>query len=151
MDRYEKVRQRIKGIITDNINVLDKEIEEFEHKLEDTQEYYGFNGPYYRQEQALGKRLRDKEALEDLLNDSNKITVRTADLRLNYLTCKHCGAIVFTTEAVPRGYHECPVCGHQIYSDSSYKAVLEVTESTNSFLKQIKEKLTEEVREEAGE
>ena len=146
--RYDKVRQRIKGIITDNIKALDKEIEEFEQKLEDTQSFYGYDGgAYYRQEQALGRRLRDKEALEDLLNDSNRITVKTTELRLNYFTCRNCGSIVFTTATVPRGYHECPVCGHQVYSDSSYKASLEVAETAKSFLQNVKEKLLEEAEE----
>lgn len=72
------IKDKMQDLINRQKQRLTKEILECERKLNDTLSYYGVGGPYHRQEDALDRRKKQLDELEDFENQL-KMAKKTPD------------------------------------------------------------------------
>ena len=81
MVSIEKIKARIAAVIDREIAIAQKEIEEFEQKIHDIEEWYGMGGWYTQFEKAKQRRERHIEDLE-ALKSAQARTVKLETLKL---------------------------------------------------------------------
>ena len=114
-----------------------EEADKYYHKMKDTESYWGFNGPYARQEKAYEKReqrLAEIERFEGQL----KSTVDTMAAKVYFFGCRECGAVSFTTYSPCSGWHECPCCRKMIFTSDVKSAEIQIVNDGSVWMDMLK-------------
>lgn len=137
------IKNRIQRIIDKRKQKLIKEIDEYETKMRETGSYYGFGGPYYRQEAAKERREQELEELKDFERQLRKAT-KHIKTTVYAFGCGKCGAVCMTTKALFDGWHECPTCRQMIKLRNVSSHTIEIAEdSTEAWQEMLKDSLEE--------
>lgn len=111
--KRKPLNEVMQALISDRRRQIVKEIAEWDQKLHNTAYYYGYGGPYGRQEKA-------KEKAEQELEDLNRFDmqlVRSVELDNVHFYgwyCPDCGAVTLCTKPQDGPWHECGSCRHMI-------------------------------------
>lgn len=112
-------------------------------KMYDTELYYGFGGPYCRQEAAKERREQELEEIEDFERQLQKAT-KHIKTTVYAFGCNKCGAVCMTTRIPFDDWHECPTCRQMIYLRNISPHTIEITEdTTEAWQEMLKESLEE--------
>lgn len=84
--------------------------------MHDTESYYGFNGPYMRQEAARDRRQEQLNELDDF-EEQLRSTTKHIEVEAYFFGCHSCGCVCFTTKDPFSDWHECPTCRKMIKLD----------------------------------
>ena len=137
------IKNQIQRIIDKRKQKLTKEIDEYEAKMRDTESYYGFGGPYYRQEAAKERREQELEEIEDFERQLRKAT-KHIKATVYAFGCGKCGAVCMTTRTPFDDWHECPTCRQMIYLRNVSPRTIEIVEDTaEAWQEMLKESLEE--------
>ena len=136
------IKNQIQRIIDKRRQKLTKERDEYEAKMRDTESYYGFGGPYMRQEAARDKRDKQLEELEDF-EKQLKATTRHIETKLYVFGCRECGTVTLTTKQPLDAWHECPSCRQMIYLDKIKPQKILIAENEECWQEMLKESLEE--------
>lgn len=124
----------IRLVIKKHKNQLEKEIQEWKKKMRDTESYWGFGGPYKRQEKALELREKELEELEELERQLGRYTPYK-DITVYVVYCRNCGNIVMSRQQPINEWHECPHCKKMIYDNNPYCKTLRIEDDGELWLK----------------
>lgn len=123
MVSIEKIKARIAAVIDREIAIAQKEIEEFEQKIHDNEEWYGLGGWYTQFEKAKQRRERHIEDLE-ALKSAQARTVKLETLKLYPWYCPSCQEVIYTTDSRPKHFMnntiDCPRCLRPIYKAANW-------------------------------
>lgn len=123
MVSIEKIKARIAAVIDREMAIAQKEIEEFEQKIYDNEEWYGLGGRYTQFTKAKERRERHIEDLE-ALKSAQVRTVRLETLKLYPWYCPSCQEVIYTTDSRPKhfmnGTIDCPRCMRPIYKAAKW-------------------------------
>ena len=137
------IKNQIQRIIDKRKQKLTKEIDEYEAKMRETESYYGFGGPYYRQEAAKERREQELEEIEDFERQLRKAT-KHIKATVYAFGCGKCGAVCMTTRTPFDDWHECPTCRQMIYLRNVSPHTIEIAEDTaEAWQEMLKESLEE--------
>lgn len=115
--RAMNIKDRVNTIIEHQREVLRGEIEEFEEKLRGTMEYWGCGGPYNRQEEAIERRKKQLDELDDFAMQLNRAK-KHETVRMWIFGCRSCGSITMVNRQPFDDWHECPVCRQMVHLNS---------------------------------
>lgn len=118
---------------------LASEIKVWEKKMRDTESYWGFNGPYKRQEAARDKREKELEEVEEFERQLGSYTPYEK-ISLYGLYCRNCGNVVLSFQRPTGEWHECPNCKKMIYDNNPVKWEFRIEDEGQAWLKSFKEK-----------
>lgn len=107
------IKTRVKKIIDQQRQQLIKEREEYEEKLNDTMQYWGYGGAYNRQEAAIEKRQQQLRELDDFEYQLNNC-VRHKEVGMYVIGCTSCHTVFMTARQLFDDWHECPTCRSMI-------------------------------------
>ena len=134
----------IKPIKSKMLKVLDRErkktqeeLDKYYHKMKETESYWGFNGPYARQEKANEKREQHLEEIERFEHQLES-TVDTVAVRVYFFGCRGCGAVSFTTSSPVNDWHECPCCRKMIFTNNAKSAEIQVVDDGSMWTDMLK-------------
>ena len=137
------IKNQIQRIINKRKQKLVKEIDEYETKMRDTVSYYGFGGPYCRQEAAKERREQELEEIEDFERQLQKAT-KHIKATVYAFGCEKCGAVCMTTKVPFDDWHECPTCRQMINLRDVSSHTIEIAEDTaEAWQEMLKESLEE--------
>lgn len=123
MKNMQEIQKSIDRIITKEKVITEKEIEEFEHKIKDNEEVYGFGGRYKHFIKALERRQQHLDDLEALQNAQGGAVV-LVPMKLYPWYCPSCQETIYTTDDREKNYVEhtidCPHCTRPIYKSANY-------------------------------
>ena len=137
--KRQSVSERIRGILNARKKQLEKEICEWQRKMDDTESYWGFGGPYRRQEQALDVRKKELYELEEFERQMGAYTPYI-EVEMYGVYCRNCGNVVLS-RAQPIGeWHECPSCKKMIYDNNPERKKFRVEDEGQFWLKALIEK-----------
>jgi len=136
--KRQSIQERVAGVIEDRRRQLTKEIEEWEQKMRDTEAWYGFGGPYMRQEEARDRRVRELEELENFAGQQQRIRPHF-DVHMNVLYCRGCGNVVMSLLCPSGEWHECPHCKKMMYDNEHNSREFTVEDKGQSWLELLKE------------
>lgn len=140
--RWMDIRTRIQVIIDQRRQQLTKERDEYKQKMHDTEAYWGFNGPYMRQEAAMERREKQLEELEDFEWQLKRIT-KHIEVTVYVFGCRECGAVCMTTKNPSSDWHECPTCRSMIRLEKLPSRRIKIAEDGSEWQEMIKEALKE--------
>lgn len=134
----------IKPIKSKMLKVLDRErkktegeLEKYRQKMRDTEAYWGFGGPYMRQEKAYEKREHHLEEIERFEHQLES-TVDTVAVRVYFFGCRSCGAVSFTTSSPVDDWHECPCCRNMVFTSNVKSAEIQVVDDGSMWIDMLK-------------
>lgn len=136
--KRQTIQARVGQIIEDRRAQLQKEIAEWEDKLRGTEEYWGWNGPYLRQEKALEKRTKELDELEEFARQLGKYTPYK-EVGLYFLHCRNCGNVFMSNYSPTREWHECPCCKKMVYDNNPRRTVFRVEDDGQPWLSALQE------------
>ena len=136
--KRQSIEKRVADIIESRRQQLNKEIKEWEYKLQGTMSYYGIGGPYNRQEAALELRKQELLELESFARQQS-YTVKLQEVHAYVLHCQHCGNVMMSTIQPPEGWHECLYCRKMINIDRPRAKKFRVQDEGQPWLEYIKE------------
>ena len=123
MVSIEKIKARIAAVIDREIARAQKEIEEFEQKIHDNEDWYGLGGWYTQFNKAKERREKHIEDLEALKMTQAR-TVKLETLKLYPWYCPSCQEVIYTTDSRPKhfanGTIDCPRCERPIYKAANW-------------------------------
>ena len=138
--RVKPIQELLKDIIAERRQKLNAEIELYEQKMSDTEQYWGLGGAYRRQEAAADKRREQLEELDRFEYQMNH-TVNFEEITVYPLYCRHCSTAIMCS-AYPKGeWHECPCCKQMIYENAFRKKELKVAHDGHSFMQAFKQEM----------
>ena len=115
----------------------EREIEEFEEKLRGTMEYWGCGGPYNRQEEAIERRKKQLDELDDFAMQLNRAK-KHETVRMWIFGCRSCGSITMVNRQPFDDWHECPVCRQMVHLNSLPSKEFEIVDTGETWQEQIK-------------
>lgn len=125
MNSINKIKERFKNIISNEIARTEKELNIFIQKMSDNDSYYGLGGMHSRYEKAIERREKHLEELSQLNKQSCGKTVMLEKLTVYPFFCPNCQLQVMLDLKVFRNKREetidCPVCYRPIYMTCSSK------------------------------
>lgn len=131
--KRQPIQARVGQIIDDRREQLQKEIDYWKDKLRDTEEYWGFNGPYSQQEKALERRKKELKDLEEYARQLEKYTP-TKEVSMYVFYCRECYN-VFMSNYTPKGeWHECPCCKKMVYDNNPRRITFRVEDDGQRWL-----------------
>ncbi len=137
------IKNKIQRIIDKRKQKLMKEIDEYKMKMYDTELYYGFGGPYCRQEAAKERREQELEEIEDFERQLRKAT-KHIKATVYAFGCGKCGAVTMTTKKPFDDWHECPTCRQMINLRDVSSHTIEIAEdSAEAWQEMLKDSLEE--------
>lgn len=123
MRSIAEIQQSIARVIEKEKAITRKEIEDFEKKIHDNEQYYGLGGRYRQFEKAKERREQHLEELEALEKQQGSLVVLET-LRLYPWYCPSCRENTYTTDRRPKNFYndtiDCPRCGRPIYRSARY-------------------------------
>jgi len=128
----------VKALIAKRKARLQAEIKEWQRKMHDTESYWGFNGPYKRQEAALNKREKELEEIEEFERQLSSYTPYE-EISLYSLYCRNCGNVVFSSQYPMGNYHECPNCKKMIYDNNPERKTFRIENDGQLWIRAFKE------------
>lgn len=132
------LKDRMMGIIKQRRAALEKEIEFRRDKMHDTEEYWGFGGPYRRQEQALEKRIMQMAELDDL-TEQLKSAKKHQSVTMYFFGCRHCRNVTMVTSKPFDDWHECPVCRKMIYLSHLESTCFQIVDTGKEWIKSLRD------------
>ena len=135
--KRQSIEKRVADIIESRRQQLNKEIKEWEYKLQGTMSYYGLGGPYNRQEAALELRKQELLELESFARQQS-YTVKLQDVSMYVVHCGHCGNVMMSTIQPPEGWHECLHCRKMLHSERTSRKRFRVQDEGQPWLEAIK-------------
>ena len=141
--RAMNIKDRVNAIIEHQREVLRGEIEEFEKKLRGTMEYWGCGGPYNRQEEAIERRKKQLDELDDFAMQLNRAK-KHETVRMWIFGCRSCGSITMVNRQPFDDWHECPVCRQMVHLNSLPSKEFEIVDTGETWQEQIKRAAEEE-------
>lgn len=113
-----EVQKSIQRIIDKEIAITQKEIEEFEQKISDNEQFYGCGGWYTQFEKAKQRREDHLDELEAIAKMQGRPVV-LQEMKLYPWYCPSCQETFYTEDSRPQNYHnntiDCPRCTRPIY------------------------------------
>lgn len=137
------IKDKMQDLINRQKQRLTKEILECERKLNDTLSYYGVGGPYHRQEDALDRRKKQLDELEDFENQL-KMAKKHRFITMFIFSCPSCGGVTMMNRQPFNDWHECPVCRKMIRLDRLPSTRFEIVDTGELWQQQIQRALQEE-------
>lgn len=134
------IRELLQEKIDKKRKKLEKEAELYREKMKDTQAYYGFGGPYVRQEAALERREQQLEELKDFENQLQSVK-KHKKIRMYVFGCRSCRSTTIVTQQPFDNWHECPVCRDMIYLTKLKSTEVEIVEDGSGWQEMLKESL----------
>lgn len=146
--KRQPIQARVGQIIDDRREQLQKEIAAWKVTLQGTEEYWGMNGPYRRQEEALERREKELDELEEYARQLGKYTPHK-EVRMYAMYCRNCSN-VFLSNYQPTGeWHECPGCKKMVYDNNPPSKAFRIEEDGQLWLSAFKEDEMEKAIKEA--
>lgn len=147
--KRQPIHTRVKKVIEERRQQLQKEIAVWEDKLRGTEEYWGFNGPWRQQDAALQRRRKELDELEEYERQLGKYRP-TKEVRMYAMYCRNCGN-VFMSNLTPKGeWSECPCCKKMVYDNNPQLKTFRIEDDgqrwLEAFIEDEFEKALKEVR-----
>lgn len=136
------IREQLQEKINRKRKKLEKEAKLYREKMKDTEAYYGFGGPYMRQEAALERREQQLEELKDFENQLQRMK-KHKKVRMYVFGCQSCRSTTMVTQQPFDDWHECPVCRNMIYLTKLKSAEIEITETGSNWQEMLEASLKE--------
>ena len=136
------IREQLQEKINRKRKKLEKEAKLYREKMKDTKVYYGFNGPYARQEAALERREQQLEELKDFENQLQNAK-KHKKVRMYVFGCQSCRSTTMVTQQPFDDWHECPVCRNMIYLTKLKSVEIEITETESNWQEMLEASLKE--------
>lgn len=118
-----EIQKSMQRVIDKEIAITQKELEEYEEKIHDNNEYYGLGGWHTQFEKARQRRKDHLDELEALAKMQDSPVV-LQELKLYPWYCPSCMETTYTTDGRPQNYHnntiDCPRCTRPIYRAARY-------------------------------
>ena len=134
------IREQLQEKINKKRKKLERESELYREKMYDTQAFYGFGGPYVRQEAALERREQQLEELKDFENQLQNVK-KHKKVRMYVFGCQSCRSTTMVTQQPFDDWHECPVCRNMIYLTKLKSVEVEIVENGSGWQEMLKESL----------
>ena len=141
--KRQSIADRVRGILRARKEQLNKEIREWQHKMNDTESYWGFGGPYKRQEQALEAREQELKELEEFERQLGRY-IPQIEVEMYGFYCRNCGNIVLSNTQPIGEWHECPACKKMVYNNSPDRKKFRIEDEGQFWLKAFEERKMEE-------
>lgn len=141
--RAMNIKDRVQAIIQQQRQTLQREIETYREKMQDTESYWGYGGPYRRQEAAVERREAQLEELDDF-EVQLKNAKRHQNVRMYVFGCKNCGSITMTDRHPFDDWHECPVCRQMVYLKSLPETNFQIVNTGERWMDQLRKLAQEE-------
>lgn len=123
MRSLAEIQKSIKRVIDKEIAITKREIEEYQEKIRDNEEYYGLGGWYTQFERARQRREAHLDELE-ALKKMQGTPVVLQEMKLYPWYCPSCQELVYTTDRRPKNSREdtidCPRCTRPIYRAAKF-------------------------------
>lgn len=137
--KRQTITDRVRQILRARKAQLEKEIQEWKHKMCDTESYWGFGGPYKRQEEALGRREKELEELEEFERQLGQYTPHK-EISMYAVYCRNCGTIAMSSQQLTGEWHECPCCKKMIYDNNPERKTFRIEDEGQLWLKAFSER-----------
>ncbi len=137
------IRDKIQKVIDKEKERLTRELDMYRKKMDDTEVYYGFGGPYRRQEMAYERREAQLEELEEFEDQLKKVT-KHIEADVYVFGCKECRAVCMTTKEPFDDWHECPTCRKMIYLQNVPRQTIRIAGDGTDWQHILKKSLEEE-------
>ncbi len=137
--KRQSITERVRGVISARKEQLTKEIAEWRHKMRGTEEFWGYGGPYKRQEQALEAREKELDELEEFERQLGKYTPHI-EISMYGLYCRNCGNVILSETQPIREWHECPACKKMIYDNNPGRKTFRIEDEGQFWLDAFKNK-----------
>lgn len=141
--KRQSITDRVRGLIKARKEQLTKEIAEWQHKMNDTESYWGLGGPYKRQEQARDAREKELEELEEFERQLGKYIPKT-EISMYAVYCRNCGTIVMSSTQPVGEWHECHACKKMIYDNNPERKTFRIEDEGQLWLKAFADRKREE-------
>lgn len=132
--KRQSIADRVRGILGARKEQLNKEIRDWQHKMADTESYWGFGGPYKRQEQALEAREKELEELEEFERQLGRY-IPHIEVEMYGFHCRNCGNVILSKTQPLGEWHECPVCKKMVYNNSPDRKKFRIEDEGQFWLK----------------
>lgn len=123
MRSIQEIQKSIARVIAKEKAITEKEIEEFEQKISDNEQFYGLGGWYTQFNKALERRQQHLDDLEALQKAQGGAVV-LVPMKLYPWYCPSCQETIYTTDDREKNYVEhtidCPHCTRPIYKAANY-------------------------------
>lgn len=136
--KRQNIADRVRGILSARKEQLNKEIREWQHKMNDTESYWGFGGPYKRQEQALEAREQELKELEEFEHQFGRY-VPLIEIEMYGYYCRNCGNVVLSKTQPIGEWHECPACKKMVYNNNPDRKKFRIEDEGQFWLKALTE------------
>lgn len=140
--RAMNIKDRVQAIIQHQRLTLQEEIDTYRKKMYDTESYWGFGGPYRRQEAAAEKREAQLKELDDF-EEQLKHAKKHQDVRMYIFGCRSCGSITMTSRPPFDDWHECPVCRKMVHLRQLPSTDFQIADTGEAWMEQLR-KLAQE-------
>ena len=102
-----------------------------------TMEYWGCGGPYNRQEEAIERRKKQLDELDDFAMQLNRAK-KHETVRMWIFGCRSCGSITMVNRQPFDDWHECPACRQMVHLNSLPSKEFEIVDTGETWQEQIK-------------
>ncbi len=131
--KRQTIKARVEQIIEERRKQLQKEITGWKRKLRDTEEYWGMNGPYRRQEEALERREKELKELEEYARQLGKY-IPFKEVSMYGLYCRDCGNVTLSLN-ISGEWTECPSCKKMIYDNNPQRKTFKIEDDGQYWLR----------------
>ena len=136
--RETDIKVRVGRLIQKQREALQKEIELYTQKRDDTEEVYGFGGAYTRQQAAIEKREKQLQELDDF-EAQLKHAEKHQEVAMYIFGCRSCGSITMVSGQPFSDWHECPVCRSMVNLPSLKAKTFRIADTGEGWMEQLKE------------
>lgn len=136
--RAMDIKERVGRIIQQKRETLEKEIELYRKKLNETESYWGCGGAYSRQQAAIEKREMQMEELDDFEMQLKKAE-KHQEVLMYVFGCSNCKSITLVNRQPFSDWHECPVCRHMINLPNLKSKKIRIADSGEDWMQQLKQ------------
>lgn len=123
MRSLAEIQKSIQRIINKEIAITQRELEEYEEKIRDNDEYYGIGGWHTQFEKAKQRREDHLDELEALAKKQGTPIV-LQEMKLYPWYCPSCQETFYTENSRPQNFRnntiDCPRCTRPIYKAGRY-------------------------------
>lgn len=138
------IKDRVQAIIQRQRLTLQEEIDTYRKKMYDTESYWGFGGPYSRQEAAAERREAQLKELDDF-EEQLKHVKKHQNVSMYIFGCRNCGSITMTSVQPFDDWHECPACRQMVHLRQLPSTDFQIIDTGEVWMEQLR-KLAQEGR-----